>query len=73
MWLEGRETEGLFSEAQNEGHDVSVVRTPSQKCVRNQAYRILFHPLHVPGKKQDKLHGFHSKSLGFVFFLIYIY
>lgn len=51
MWLEGREAEGLLSEARDEGHSVSVVRTPSQKCVRNRAYRILFHPLHVPGEK----------------------
>lgn len=49
--LGGRETEGLLSEAQDEGHGVSVVRTPSQKCVRNWAYRILFHLLHVPGEK----------------------
>ena len=46
------------------------------RSVRNQAYLILFHPLRVmleKKKKQDKLHCFYSKSLGFVFFLIYIY
>lgn len=41
--------------------------------VWEQAYLILFHPLHVTLEKQDKLHFFYAKSLGFfIFFYIFI-
>lgn len=40
--------------------------------VWEQAYLILFHPLHVTLEKQDKLHFFYAKSLGF-FIFIYIF
>lgn len=40
--------------------------------VWEQAYLILFHPLHVTLEKQDKLHFFYAKSLGFLFFYIYL-
>lgn len=42
------------------------------KYVREQACLILFHPLHVTLEKQDKLHFFYAKSLGF-FIFSYIY
>lgn len=55
------------------GQGKQLLRMLLWKYVQEQACLILFHPLHVMLEKQDKLHFFYAKSLGFLFFLIYIY
>lgn len=55
------------------GQGKQLLRMLLWKYVQEQACLILFHPLHVTLEKQDKLHFFYAKSLGFLFFLIYIY
>lgn len=70
----------LFNNARDEGPCIRALlgqgkqhlRMLLWKYVQEQACLILFHPLHVTREKQDKLHFFYAKSLGF-FIFSYIY